>query len=310
MKTPLPRYDETPPDAPPTGDPSPKDNPPAKDPATSAVKKDETFELGKGENKKLVTLNEMQNLAEEAHGAQKAFRDGAESKKEGEQGIRVMQLLSILDDPETRTDADIKELAAIMNIDAEEFMEKMDDTPPSDEDTEGAEGRVNAKDLKEAMAELLGMSVEDAKGIMGMSRADQISSARGNIKAAVKEAVDKDEVFDKLVGKGDKKDDRFEIITDDVLEGVLQRISQGEPFGADVIQSETQKVRAKYTKFGIPNTQDLHPNLGQLSGALNLPEDVLGEELIKRIPANEDESGDNFAKRWMQKALMASRNSG
>lgn len=312
VENPLLRYETiSPEEASPTGDP-PKEDPPAGDPpAASAIKKDETFELEVGGEKKLVTLEELRSLATESAGAQKKFSDASELRKEGEKGLRVLQLLDTLDDPENKPyDAEVKELAALMNIDGEEFMEKYAAKEAEKEPAPAGGGTMTLKELSEGLKEVLGMSIEDAKGILAMSRQGHITEARGNIKAAVKEAVDKDEVFAKLVGKGDKKDDRFEIITDDVLEGVLQRISQGDPFGADVIQSETQKVRSKYTKFGIPNTLDLHPNLGQLSDGINLPADVRSEEPIKRIPASEDGAEENFAKRWMQKALKARLSSG
>jgi len=120
-------------------------------------------------------------------------------------------------------------------------------------------------------------------------------------------AVDKDEFFGKIkVGKGG--DGIIEAVKEMVAEDVFERIEHGGAYGAELVAASIQKVRAHLIKMGIPGKPDEHPiTLGLVPGGAVLPAEVSSEVPIERVSADKDESGDNFVKRYMQKAIKARR---
>ena len=98
------------------------------------------------------------------------------------------------------------------------------------------------------------------------------------------------------------------VIKDMVAEDVLGKIEHGQKFGADMVDASIQKIRAQFTRFGIPNNPVLNPVVLGLGPGVELPSEVQAEEPIKRIGTFEPGAEDNMVKRYLQKAVKAARN--
>ena len=284
------------------GEPEPKPGGGGGEPKPAAEPKDTTYELKIAGETRQVTLDEMKDLAQKSGGANKKFEDASVLKKQAEDGMRVQNLVQRLSDSENQpTDVEIKELAALLKIDASEFSEylKPDDTPQS--------GDKLAKVDPKALAEALGMEPAEAKMILELSKQGLVAGEREKITKNSHLAVDKDEFFGKIkIGKGG--DGIIGAVKEMVAEDVFERIEHGGVYGAELVAASIQKVRAHLIKMGIPGKPDEHPIvLGLVPGGATLPAEVSGETPIERVSSAEDESGDNFVKRYMQKAIKAIR---
>lgn len=272
------------------------DNKPAAEP------KDTTYELKIAGETRQVTLDEMKDLAQKSDGANKKFEDASTLKKSAEDGLRIQGLVQRLGDSENQpTDVEIKELAALLKIDASEFTEYL--KPEADPKTEDKLTKVDPK----ALAEALGMDPAEAKMILELSKQGLVASEREKITNKSHLAVDKDEFFGKIkVGKGG--DGIIEAVKEMVAEDVFERIEHGGAYGAELVAASIQKVRAHLIKMGIPGKPDEHPIvLGLVPGGAVLPAEVTGETLIERVSSAEDNGEDNFVKRYLQKAVKAAR---
>ena len=272
------------------------------DDKSKATPEDQTYELKIDGEARHVTLKEMQDLAQKAGGADKRFADANEIKKSAEEGLRVQTLVQRLSDSENQpTDVEIKELAALLKIDASEFTEylKPEETPQGGD-------KLNKVDPT-ALAEALGMDPAEAKMILELSKQGLVSNEREKITKNSHLAVDKDEFFGKIkIGKGG--DGIIEAVKEMVAEDVFDRIEHGGAYGAELVAASIQKVRAHLIKMGIPGKPDEHPIvLGLVPGGATLPAEVSGETPIERTSSAEDKGETNFVKRYLQKGIKAIR---
>lgn len=277
---------------------------------TKEPAKDQTFELTVDGEKRTVTLDEMKNLAQKANGADKKFQDASELRKQAEDGLRMKDLIGRLSDSEHEpTELEVKELAGMIGVDPNEFAQYL-----KEGDTEGTTSKKGTTDTtgkidKQSLVEALGFDPAEAKAILDYSKQRHIDSARQQIKETSDNAVDKDEIFGKMV-IGENGKDRLAVIKDLVAEDVLRRIQDGVPFGAELVAASVQKIRAHLTKFGIPNKPDVFPLTLGLGPGGGLPSEIQSEKPITRVSAGEEGAEDNFVSRAMQKGLQLLRNKG
>jgi len=269
--------------------------------------KEQSFELVVDGEKRMVTLDEMKQLAQKASGADKRFQDASELKKQGEDGIRIKSLIDRLSNTDTPSDSEIKEIASMIGVDPNEFAQYLaaeDKSTPAPKETPAVPA---SKMSKEDIATLLGFDPAEAKSILEYSHQEHIKSVRQQIRENSDSVVDKDEIFGKMkIGEGGG--DRLAVVKEMVAEDVLRKIQDGMPFGAELVAASVQKIRAHLTKFGMPNKPDLYPLTLGLGPGGSLPSEVQSENPIKRLSAAEDEGEDNFVKRAMQKGLQMLRN--
>ena len=269
--------------------------------------KEQSFELTVDGEKRMVTLDEMKQLAQKASGADKKFQDASDLRKQGEDGIRIKSLIDRLSNTDTPSESEIKEIASMIGVDPNEFAQYLaaeDKTTPAPEATPTVPA---SKMSKEDIATLLGFDPAEAKSILEYSHQEHIKSVRQQIRENSDNVVDKDEIFGKMkIGEGGG--DRLAVVKEMVAEDVLRKIQDGMPFGAELVAASVQKIRAHLTKFGMPNKPDLYPVTLGLGPGGSLPSEVQSENPIKRLSAADDEGEDNFVKRAMQKGLQMLRN--
>jgi hypothetical protein len=270
--------------------------------------KAQTFELDVAGEKRTVTLDEMKVLATKSAGADAKFQDAADMRKEAENGIRIEKLVKSLES-DGGTDQEAKELAILLGIDPGDLMEYLHDGGEQSTNTNDNGNQSPAKLTPEQVAEVLGFNPAEAKQILQHSQNRHIASARKELRELSDAAVDKDEVFGKMI-VGDKKDDRMSVIKDMVAEDILGKIERGNPYGAEMVAASIQKIRAQFTKFGIPSASVVNPVVLGLGPGAVLPSEVQSEEPIKRVNAFEAGAEDNLVKRYLQKAVKAARNLG
>lgn len=270
--------------------------------AEDKTPKDQLKEITVDGEKKYLTNDEVTKYAQLGFSSDKRYKDATTKEKSAEDGLRIQGLVQRLGDSENQpTDVEIKELAALLKIDASEFTEYL--KPEADPKTEDKLTKVDPK----ALAEALGMDPAEAKMILELSKQGLVASEREKITKNSHLAVDKDEFFGKIkVGKGG--DGILEAVKEMVAEDVFERIEHGGAYGAELVAASIQKVRAHLIKMGIPGKPDEHPIvLGLVPGGAVLPAEVTGETPIERISSAEDKGEDNFVKRYLQKAVKAAR---
>jgi hypothetical protein len=266
------------------------------------------FELTVDGEKKVVTIDEMRDLAQKSAGADKRFQEASELRKQAEDGLRMKTLVDRLSDgSHTPTSAEITELAGMIGVDPAEFAEYL---ASEEEDAAPAKGKSNPAEglklTKEQIIEALGFDPAEAKAVLDYSHQRHVEDARKQIRDFSDQAVDKDEIFGKMI-VGENGKDRSVAIKDMVAEDVLRRIQDGNPFGADLVAASIQKVRAHLTKFGIPGNPSQYPVTLGLGPGGGLPAEVQSETPIKRVSAAQDTDDSNFVARAMQRALKAMR---
>jgi len=269
--------------------------------------KEQSFELTVDGEKRMVTLDEMKQLAQKASGADKRFQDASELKKQGEDGIRIKSLIDRLSNTDTPSESEIKEIASMIGVDPNEFAQYLAAEGKETPAPKATPAVPASKMSKEDIATLLGFDPAEAKSILEYSHQEHIKSVRQQIRDNSDSVVDKDEIFGKMkIGEGGG--DRLAVVKEMVAEDVLRKIQDGMPFGAELVAASVQKIRAHLTKFGMPNKPDLYPLTLGLGPGGSLPSEVQSENPIKRLSAAEDEGEDNFVKRAMQKGLQMLRN--
>ena len=292
----------------PTGDPKPgESDPPTGGGGEADPKppKDETFELDVNGEKRTVTLEEMKGLATKSAGADSKFQDAADMRKEAEAGIRIGTLVKTLEDGKG-SEQEAKELAVLLGVDPGDLMEYLKGDDQHTDDDKNTKN-LPAELTPEAFQKAYGFAPAEAKQILEHSQNRHMTAARQELRELSDKAVDKDEIFGKMV-IGDKKDDRMSVIKDMVAEDVLGKVERGNAFGADMVVASIQKIRAQFTRFGIPNSPVINPVVLGLGPGIELPSEVQAEEPIKRINAFESGADDNLVKRYLQKAVKAARN--
>jgi hypothetical protein len=286
------------------GTPKAEETPKAE--GTSKTPEESLHTIKVGGVERQVTTKEALELASISAGANAKFEEAAEMRKNAARGLRIMELTEAMGN--NPSEVDIKEYASIMGVSSEDLMNLNDEN--NKEKSPGGDppsaGTISKEALATAMQDMLGISPAEVKGILSYSQKRHVDSARKEIRSTTDLAVEKDEVFGKLL-VGDTKDSREEVIKETVAEDVLRRIQDGEPYGTDLVNASIQKIRARFTKFGVPSKPETYPiSMGLVPGS-GLPTEINSAEPIKRVDASEDKDESNLVARMMQRQIQASR---
>ena len=265
---------------------------------------DETHEVKINGEDRSLTLTELKDLASKAGGADAKFQDAADLTKKAETGIRIGELMKSINAAENPDKKEVQELAVLFEVDPQELLAGVKKPPQSGD--KGDKGGKKTDLTKEQIAEALGIDVDDLKATLEYSKQRHVADARKELRELSDKAVDKDEIFGKII-VGEQKEDRLSVIKDLVSEDVFRKISQGEVFGAELVAASVQKIRAHLVKFGIPSKPALAPIvLGSGPGGI-LPAEVQADKPIERISTFAEGGEENAIQRYYQKALKAKR---
>ena len=253
-----------------------------------------------GETRNL-TIDELKTLASKSAGADKRFQDASTATKAAERGIRVEKLMKSISNADSPADADIRELAGLLEIDPKELL---DYTKESDLPQKGANKAANL-DFSAEFQRQFGMSPAEAKAGWDFSNTRHVNDARKEIKEISDGAVDKDEIIGKMVIGEDSKE-VLTAVKDMVAEDVLRKIQDGKPFGAEMVAASVQRVRSQLTKLGIPKKLVQQPFLG-LGPSEGFSAAIQADEPIKRVSSTDDADEKNLMDRYLQQAVKASR---
>ena len=247
------------------------------------------------------TLEELKEHTSKVAGADKRFRDASEKEKGGEQGIRIKALVQSVSG-DSPSEADIRELAGLLEIEPAEFMQQLKESgPPQKPDKKTAVTDFNAEFQKQ-----MGATPAEVKAVLEFSQQRHVNDARKEIREISDKAVDKDEIIGKMI-IGEDKDEILAEVKNMVAEDVLQKIQNGKPFGAELVTASVQMVRSKLTKLGIPKNLNQQPIVLGLAPSEGLSSVIQADEPIKRVSSTEDDQEKNLISRYLQKAVHTAR---
>ena len=249
------------------------------------------------------TLEELKEHTSKVAGADKRFSAAAEASKAGERGIRVGALVKLVSESDNPSDADIRELAGLLEIDPKDFMANLHkETETASKDTK----KDDNADFNTKFQEAMGGTPAEVRAILEHSQNRHVQTAREEIREISDKAVDKDEIFGKMI-VGKDKNAVLLTVKDMVAEDVLKKITSGEPFGAEMVTGAVQRVRATLTKLGIPNNLTQQPIVLGLGPSEGLSPEIQADEPIKRVSSFEDGDESNLIARTLQKSIQAYR---
>lgn len=272
--------------------------------------KDQPWEIDVDGEKKALTNDEMKKYAQLGFSSTQRYQAAKEEKEKNADAIRQYELVQRLSDSShTPSEAEIKELAGMIGVDPNEFAaylkEEEENTPQGGD----KKGKGDDAAFDEAFEKRFGMTPAEAKQWWDYRYEQDVVVERQKIQKISDEAVDKDEIFGKMIVGEDKKG-KEAAIKEMVAEDVFRRIKEGGQFGAELVAASVQKVRAHLTKFGTPGRPDQYPLTMGLGPSSGLPTEVMSEKSIERISAAEDGDESNFIARAMQRYLHKKRSEG
>ncbi len=266
-------------------------------------KKEETYAVKiDGEDRNL-SIEELKTLATKSAGADKRFNEASEATKVAEKGIRVETLVKSISGEGTPSEADVRELAGLLEIDPKEFMTYLHDgnDPP-----QKSTSKATDTDFNEEFKKQMGASPAEVRAILEHSSSRHVNDARKEIRDISDLAVDKDEIIGKMIVGEDNKEVLTEV-KNMVAEDVLRKIQDGKTFGAELVTASVQRVRSQMTKLGIPKKLNQQPIVMGLGPSEGFSSAIQADEPIKRIPADEDAGEKNLVDRYLQKIVKSVR---
>lgn len=274
-------------------------------------KEPETYEVKIGGETKLLTLDELKQHATKAAGADGLMREAAEARKAAESGIEIKTAFEKVMKSDDVGEADIRKLAGVMGVDAEEmvkmFNEELEKLGVKKGGKDGKSAGVSDKVGKEQLD-------DETRDILDQAKADQITKAGEIILEMCEKAVDKDEFFGTIMKETpeEQRDNRKDVIVKMVHRDVRGKIlaSQGrEKFGTEMIQNSIQTIRSELKKYGIPSKSSKQSVVSNILAALGptggLPAEVQSDEKIERVSSTEEGYDDNVVKRLGQKMVQS-----
>ena len=271
----------------------------------SALKKEESYTIKVDGQDRQVNLEELKTMAAKSGGADARFQEASDLKKSSEKGARIGDLIETLSGDGDPSEAAVRELSGLIGADPDAFLKFLEvDSDNSQKGTTSA--GMSKEDLTAALTELLGVTPAEAKATLAYSNTRHVKSARGDLREFSDQVVDKDEIIGKMI-VGENRDEVLTAVKDMVQDDVLRKINNGEPYGAELVASSVQSVRAKLTKLGIPNKPDQQPIVLGLGPGQGLPLDVQADEPIERVSSVDDPNEDNLVKRYLQTAIKFAR---
>ena len=272
------------------------------DVASSETKKAETHTIKVDGEDVALTLDELKERASKSSGADKRFQEAAAASKAAERGVRIESLVKSISGNDAPSEANIRELAGLLEIEPAEFMEALKEGEPEPKST----SKATTPDFNKQFQDMMGASPAEVRAILEHSQSRHVNDARQEIREISDKAVDKDEIIGKMI-VGEDRDDVSLAVKDMVAEDVLRKIQDGKPFGAEMVAASVQRVRAQLTKLGIPKRLNQQPIVLGLGPSAGLSSEIQADEPIKRVPSDEDANEKNLIARYMQKAVKAAR---
>lgn len=264
-------------------------------------KKVETHTVNVDGEDREFTLEELKTHTSKVAAADKRFRDSAEATKAGERGSRIEVLVKAVSE-DNPSEANIRELAGLLEIEPSEFMQYLQDETP----TQKTGSKISDSDFNDEFQKVMGATPAEVRATLEYSTQRHVADARKEIREISDKAVDKDEIIGKMI-VGENKEEVLVEVKNMVAEDVLQKIQSGKPFGAEMVAASVQRVRSKLTKLGIPNKLNRQPIVLGLGPSEGLSSEIQADEPIKRISSAEDGGEKNLVARYLQKAVKAAR---
>ena len=249
-----------------------------------------------------LSIEELKTLASKSAGADKRFQEAATASKTAERGIRVEKLISTISKSDKPSEADVRELAGLLEVEPAEFMKYLNEGDPPQK---GTNKKAESLDFNEEFKKQMGATPAEVRAILEFSQTRHVNDARKEIKEISDGAVDKDEIIGKMV-IGEDRDSVLIAVKDMVAEDVLRKIQDGKPFGAEMVAASVQRVRSQLTKLGIPKKLVQQPFLG-LGPSEGFSSAIHADEPIKRVSSTDDGDEKNLVDRYLQKAVQTAR---
>lgn len=249
-----------------------------------------------------LTLDELKEKASKSAGADARFQEAATATKTAERGIRVETLMKSISKADTPAEADVRELAGLLEIDPSELLDYTKDTDAS---KDKSSNKTEDADFNAEFQKQMGATPAEVRAILEFSQTRHVNDARKEIRDISDKAVDKDEIIGKMI-VGKDSDDVKVAVKDMVAEDVLRKIQDGKPFGAEMVAASVQRVRSQLTKLGIPKKLTQQPFLG-LGPSEGFSSAIQADEPIERISSDKDGDEKNLVDRYMQKAVQTAR---
>ncbi len=254
-----------------------------------------------GEERNL-SIEELKTLASKSAGADKRFNEAAEASKVAARGTRIEVLVKAVSGEGTPSEADIRELAGLLEIEPAEFMASLKEGDPDPKTGK----KTTETDFSAEFKKQFDATPAEVRAILDFSQQRHVNDARKEIREISDKSVDKDEILGKMI-IGEDKDDTLAEVKDMVAEDVLRKIQDGKPFGAEMVAASVQRVRSQLTKLGIPKKLNQQPIVLGLGPSEGLSSTIQADEPIKRISSVEDGDEQNLANRYLQKAVKTAR---
>jgi hypothetical protein len=288
----------------------------ADDKGGKADDKPSTFTLNVAGTEKVVTLEEMQELATKSAGADEKFRLAAEERKAAEeakaeaaQGKEITGLWDKLFKSGEYSATDVRRFGELTGQGADEmeamFKEEMEKQGKKAPEDKTPFRKLTVDDLDDSLKE----TGEGAKQI-------QVEKAEQKIAEMCEKGVGKDEFFGTILKDTDDKqrEGRKAAINDMVKREVNKRLLAspytGEKFGDHMINGAIQEIRANIKRYGAPIKKSEQPVSSVLAG-LGLSGDLLTKvqdnETVERVESTDDNYIDNFVARLAQKQMKAQK---
>ena len=278
----------------------------SKKPDASAATKPETHTVKVDGVDVEMTIEELKEHASKSSGADRRFQQAAEATKTAERGTRIETLVKSISKEGAPSEADVKELAGLLEIEPAEFLQALNEGDPSQKTTTKATETDFSESFQAEFKKQFDASPAEVRATLDFSQQRHVNDARKEIREISDKAVDKDEIIGKMI-IGEGKDKRLLAAKNMVAEDVLKKIQDGKPFGAEMVTASVQMVRKTLSDLGISNNLNQQPIVLGLAPSEGLSSAIQADEPIKRISSTEDGDEKNLVDRYLQTAVKAAR---
>lgn len=265
------------------------------------------FTIKVGGEERVMSLEDLKRAASESLGAQKAFQQAAEMRKQAESALqtaakfeKTVELLGILRNGQDLSYAQATELAGIIGGDPEDYMAESAPSP-----AQGSSGKEESRQMDPETMQLINSLKEQVEALTRYKAEQDADVTFRNIKSNVENMLDNDPVLSKMIKESSNKEETRSALCDMVLNDVTVRIYGGRQLGADLLQEALQRTRAIVNKVGKPVIHDkdsILPIVGLSPSSLSTQE-VLSDKPIDRVKSGEPGYADNFAARLVQRFM-------
>ena len=252
---------------------------------------------------------EIVRMAEKSAGADARFMAASELKKEATKGLRIEHLYDTISGAAdvSKVDAEARELAGLLNLNPDEFINSLKDEQPA-----GGKQPAEAGKGKKLSIEDLD---DDARAALTFARSQMYNQQVQVVKDSINQTIDTEahcvKMIQDLAGDDEKlaKELKSELL-DQTFNDVQRRVlSQEQTELNSMVSSSLQEVRGRLErqvkKFGTPLMSSGGVPVIPLGQAGSIPTAAYAKEPVKRIPSTDANYAGNFATRLLQRAIKA-----